>query len=173
MERWIHQVREQLENLLDQNASFHETSPRTYSTQPVSALATAFEDLPGFISRRVPVIFSRLAPFYHSGLLLIYKEERWYLQGAFQQGLYYPLPHMISNPEVTMPQISVGDIKRTSANAILEKLKLNDFLNREDCTALAYRPHHDYLFLLFSELPDLWLKDLAENTRIHVSRVLN
>lgn len=176
MEKWITQIKNQITNqietLLEKDMSF-ENPKLYYCPLPPSELSEVFKNLPSAETEKLKVIFSRLAPFYHSGLLLKTSKKQWQLAGAFQEGIYYPLPHMIADHPILIPQIELHEVKKTATISILKKLHLNDFLTADQSatyTALVLRPHDDFIYIFFSDMPDLWLKPLVEKTRFEISQ---
>jgi hypothetical protein len=168
MPNWIHDIKHKLETILEKPTTF-ENARSEFRVLSDEKLAEAFRDLKPNHTTQTQILFSRLAPFYHSGVLLKNKNNLWDVHGAFQEGVFFPLPSTVSESPTMLPPIQVGQIKKTETAAILKKLKLNDFLpaNKDSgfYSTLVFRPQQDYIFILFSEAPDLWLKNLAEKTQ--------
>jgi hypothetical protein len=122
--------------------------------------------------------------FFESGILLENHDKKWKAQAFFHHGVTELIKKSKliqqkkdsrnkifskSSPDdsntVSIPQVNIMTILRTESSVILHKLKL-DHLDRENkTTCLLIKVTPDFAFLLFSTLPDLWLKDHSENIR--------
>lgn len=108
------------------------------------------------------VIFSRLAMFFDSGVLLENNDGEWRAQARFHKG---HTQLMKTRPSVKIPHVNVLSVLRTPSAPLLQKLNLQHLDAEEKSNCLLIKASGDYAFLLFSTLPDIWLKDHAENVR--------
>ena len=110
---------------------------------------------------RAVVVFSRLAMCFESGIMLENNDGQWKAQASFHRGVTQLLKSE-SKRAVSIPEIDLLTVLKTASAPILEKLNLKnlDPQNRTCCLLIKATP--DYAFFLFSELPDVWLKEHAE-----------
>ncbi|HWU42470.1 MAG TPA: hypothetical protein VN132_03495, partial [Bdellovibrio sp.] len=85
-------------------------------------------------------------------------------QVSFHRGVTELLKNA-TKTSVKIPSTNLMAILKTDAFSMLEKLNLLslDPQNKSNCLLIKVTP--DFAFLLFSELPDLWLKEHIENVR--------
>lgn len=110
---------------------------------------------------RAVVVFSRLAMCFEAGVLLENNDGQWKPQASFHLGVTQ-LVKAAKKSAISIPQIDLLTVLKTSSAPVLEKMGLQDLdpHNRSSCLLIKATP--DYAFFLFSELPDIWLKDHTE-----------
>lgn len=107
---------------------------------------------------RAIVVFSRLSMLFDVGILLENNDGQWMSQAYFENGQ----SHLISAKSqcsISFPQVDLLTVLKTDAKSILAKLHLVhlDPENKLSCLLIKVSP--DFAYILFSKLPDIWLKD--------------
>ena len=160
-------LQDQLENLLSKD-----WGPQNQAVRPpfevltdLTQLETLGWALPEKEPGRSQVLFDRLSPYFESGLCFHYQSEdttqgwiRWRLECAFIQGQIYPLLPEDLQKQVALPQMNLTEIRRMNASALLGQLSLKDLGTHPELSCLVIRPAGERLWVLFSNLPDLFLK---------------
>lgn len=118
--------------------------------------------LPAEMFKRVSLLFSRMSVYFECGLLLCQQDGYWRSQSAFKQGQFYPILPDEKKLEINIPPMSLDQIQKLSAAAFLKKVNMSDLMTSPEATGLVIKPHPDFVFVLFSELPDVWLKQQIE-----------
>jgi hypothetical protein len=120
------------------------------------------ESLPDDTTDKAVILFSRLALYFDAGVFLELDSPKWEPQAHFHRGQVTVLKghqkHIIS-----LPSVELMSILRTDAKPVLKKLHLQSLDADHKTVCLLLRPAQDFAFLLFSSLPDLWLR---EHTRL-------
>ena len=148
------------------------------ASQDPSLIRGISQGLPDDHIDRAIIIFSRLAMFFDSGVLLENNDGKWKAQAFFHHGI----TELIKNSKapaakqalqksleyanvINIPKVSLMTVLKTDSASLLKKLNLLhlDPNNKTSCLLIKVTP--DFSFLLFSKLPDLWLKDHTENIR--------
>lgn len=119
---------------------------------------------------RTIVLFSRIALIYQSGVLFENTDGEWKAQAYFHKGHVSTLKDKQKNIKIKLPQIQPLSVFKTQSEPLLKKLNLThlDPYNHTQC--LMLQPSSDFAFLIFSEMPDLWLKDLTEKVNVALQR---
>lgn len=133
---------------------------------------------------RAIVVFSRIAMFFDAGILLENNDGKWKAQAFFYHGITElfksSFPLSTKNPSkppdvkikksenfshIQIPALNLMTVLKTDSITILKKLGLEhlDKENKTSCLLIKVTP--DFAFILFSTLPDLWLKEHMENIR--------
>ncbi len=153
------------------------------TTQDLSLIRGLAQGLPDDHIDRAIIIFSRLAMFFNSGILLENTDQKWKAQAFFHQGITellknsklkptksaigrtHPTGKQDENTTINIPNVNLMTVLKTDSHSILKKLNLNhiDPDNKTSCVLIKVTP--DFSFLLFSVLPELWLHDHIENIR--------
>lgn len=182
--RFLSQVQvlqDQLENLLSkdwgpQNQS--KLAPFEVLTD-LTQLETLGWALPEREPQRSQVLFDRLAPYFESGLCFHYTSEdpsqgwiRWRLSCAFSQGKIFPLIPQDLEKQVALPQMQLTEIRKMNASALLTQLDLKDLQTHPELSTLVIRPSGPLLWILFSNLPDLFLKTHINAIHEHSLKLL-
>lgn len=120
--------------------------------------------LPEDTTKRLSILFSRLNPYFDSGLLFSlkkvdsqFKKEEWSMIAGFHQGVYHPLDLVRKNNSLVLPYLQEYEIKKCSSEKILRQLDLSQFAS-SDTQAIILKPQHPFLYILFTSLPEPWLK---------------
>ncbi|MDG0817911.1 GTP cyclohydrolase [Bdellovibrio svalbardensis] len=154
-----------LENDFDPNSEEHERMRKEFESSRDSALVRGIsQGLPEDHIDRAIVVFSRLAMVFEAGVLLENNDGEWKAQAAFSKGI----TELLKNPSkatIKIPSVNLMTVLKTDAYSMLQKLNLNhlDPENKTACLLIKVSP--DFALLLFSDLPDLWLKEHTENVR--------
>lgn len=114
------------------------------------------------------ILFSRLALCFDQGILLENQDGAWRAQATFQEGLAKPLQKDLTE-RLSLPDIKSVDVIKTPSSTLLKKIGLEKDLRAVSSSAYLMRPVPDFAFVVFSTLPDLWLKAHLEL----VSKALN
>ncbi len=130
------------------------TDPRT--------LEGLSEGLPEDHSDRAVILFSRISLFFDAGIFLELDQQSWEPQAQFHFGQIKPLKNP-SKTKISLPNIPLMTVLKTNTQPILEKLNLQTLDPQGKTVCLFIKPAPDFSFLLFSSLPELWLK---EHTRL-------
>jgi hypothetical protein len=139
-------------------------------TTDLSQLDSIGEFLPQDLDSRVPLLFTRLHPYFDGGVLFQRVQNSWRPQWAFQRGFCFQLSHEENKMEFEFPALAMTEVKRARSQAVINDLGLEEQFNSEKIQALVFSPHPDYLFLVLSELAEPWLKLQVDRTQ---SKVLN
>lgn len=167
--RFMNQVQvlqDQLENLLAKDWGPARAVVPFEAQSDLSQLETLKWSLPEHEPERSQVLFERLSPYFESGLCFHDTARpvqpgwlRWRLSAAFHRGRTVPLlPEDISK-EMDLPSMSLTEIRRLNGGELLEKLKLIGLFPTEGQSALALRPSDRRMWILYSHLPDIFLKN--------------
>ncbi len=116
------------------------------------------EGLPQNSTDKAVILFSRLALFFDAGVFLESDKNLWEPQAHFHRGHIY-IPKSSQKKSISLPNIDLMTVLRTDAKPIFQKLNLQHFDTETGTACLFLRPGTDFSFLLFSSLPDLWLKE--------------
>lgn len=154
-----------LENDFDPKADENKAAQEVFEASRDLALVRGLsQGLPDDHIDRAIVVFSRLALHFDAGVLLENHDGIWKAQASFNRGI----PELLKNPaklSMSLPAVNMLTVLKTEARPMLEKLHLQhlDPQDRTDCLLIKATP--DFAFLLFSTLPDIWLKDHIEHVR--------
>lgn len=141
-------------------------------TTDLSKVSSLGEFLPDDLSGRVPIIFTRLNPFFDAGVLFKAKKSSWCPHWAFQRGHCFQLTKQENEMEFEFPELTLTEVKKAKSQAVISDLGLEEYFNNEKVSALVFRPHPDYLFLVLSELADPWLKLQVDRTQAKALNLL-
>jgi hypothetical protein len=114
---------------------------------------------------RAVVMFSRLAMCFELGVLLENNDSQWKAQAFFNRGVTELFKGQ-NKTVLPMPMASCLTILKTKSYPLLQKMNLHGLDSENKTQALMVKVTNDYAFVLFSVLPDIWLKDHAENIRM-------
>jgi hypothetical protein len=120
------------------------------------------ESLPSDSADKAVILFSRLALYFDAGVFLELDGAKWEPQAHFHRG-HVSVLKAPQKKSISLPKVELMAILRTSAQPVLEKLNMTSLDPDDKSVCLFLRPAPDFAFLLFSSLPDLWLK---EHTRL-------
>lgn len=130
------------------------------------------DSLPADSTDKTVILFSRLAMYFDAGVFLEADKNLWEPQAHFHRGHVSVLKGP-QKKQISLPKVDLMSVLRTDSKAVLQKLQLLqlDPDNRTSC--LFIRPGADFAFLLFSSLPDLWLKEHIRLVTEAIQRGLN
>lgn len=116
------------------------------------------ESLPSDSTDKAVILFSRLALYFDAGVFLEADKNLWEPQAQFHRG-HVNVLKPAQKKKISLPAVNLMSVLRTDAKPLLQKMNLLE-LDADNRTACLFlRPGADFAFLLFSSLPDLWLKD--------------
>lgn len=166
-EKWtlaprLQRLQKRLEDLLAQQPRLEPETAFEATHEPalVRDLAVGLPDDP--VDRSIRV-FCRLALMFDAGLMLERDGDGWVPQALFRQGLARPF--RTERPALNLPRLAPLQALRTSSAPLLQALDLTALDPEARWHAYLVQPTPEFAFLLFSGLPDLWLKD-------HLNRVV-
>ncbi|MGZ3742677.1 MAG: GTP cyclohydrolase [Pseudobdellovibrionaceae bacterium] len=116
------------------------------------------ESLPQDNTDKAIILFSRLVLYFDAGIFLEADKDLWEPQAHFHRG------HMtvLKTPQkktIFLPKVNLMKVLRTETEPILRKLNLEKLDSEAKTACFFLKPGIDFSFLLFSSLPDLWLKE--------------
>jgi hypothetical protein len=163
-------IQKRLESVLDNefeninHREIEETRQNFEANRDPSVVRGLAQALPDDHIDRAVVMFSRLAMCFESGVLLENHDGQWKAQAYFHKGIteLFKTAHKTVLP---MPVASCLTVLKTRSHPLLQKLNLEHLDPEKRTQALMIKVTHDYAFVLFSVLPDIWLKDHADNIR--------
>lgn len=130
------------------------------------------ESLPQDSTDKAVILFSRLALYFDAGVFLEADGKLWEPQAQFHRGQISVLKAAQKKP-LSLPEVDLMSVLRTNAEPVLKKLNLQKLDPENKTQCLFLRPGQDFAFLLFSSLPDLWLKDHIKLVTDSIHRGLN
>ncbi len=182
--RTVHALQKNLETVLEKDVWLDHQNPvpEFVAMTDVSHLEDTLEFLPvSSVEDRVVHLFSRLAPYFTSGVLLYKQDEKmdndsgplkkvmeiWRPQAIFNKGQFYA--SMVSQGKpyepvfLKLPFFPLLELRRTSPHTMLRQLHLQEFFDSPDSSAFAFKATEYFGFLVFSELPEPWLRTHIQN----------
>ncbi|MBO9668872.1 MAG: GTP cyclohydrolase [Bdellovibrio sp.] len=154
-----------LENDFDPNSEEHERVQKEFEASRDESLVRGLsQGLPEDHIDRAIVAFSRLAMLFEAGILLENNDGVWVAQASFHKGVT-ELFKGATKTTLSIPSTNMMSWLKTDAASVLRKTNLThlDPENKTSCLLIKITP--DFAVLLFSTLPDIWLKDHSENVR--------
>lgn len=130
------------------------------------------ESLPSDSTDKAVILFSRLALYFDAGVFLEADGAKWEPQAHFHRGHV----SVLKGPQkktISLPQTNLMSVLRTEAAPLLQKMNLVSLDPDGRTVCLFLRPGKDFAFLLFSSLPDLWLKDHMRSVSEAIQRGIN
>lgn len=113
---------------------------------------------------RAIVVFSRLSMLFDAGILLENHDGQWKAQASFHKGV----TELVKNNTksfLKIPDMTLMSVLKTDSRTMLEKLQLPHLDSENKASCLLIKTSQDFAFILFSNMPDLWLKEHIENIR--------
>lgn len=113
-------------------------------------------------------IFCRLAFLFECGFMLEKENEvgipdTWTPRAFFQNGQAQPLHHTSEKPglsqQIVLPKTAPLEALKNSADSILKTFGKEHFNLDKKLHAYLLQPTPELAFIVFSGLPDLWLRD--------------
>ncbi len=116
------------------------------------------DGLPRLEPARTECLFSRMIPYFNSGILFAREKNlSWSSRCAFQEGVFYPFPKDSPLLSMSLPEKPLTEILKLKYGGALTDLTHFGFL-KTDQQAFAFRNHPDFYFVVISALPEVWLK---------------
>ncbi len=134
---------------------------------------------------RSQVLFDRLAAYFESGFCLHLAQTLnpakktssqasetsdvpwcpWRMESAFHLGQILPLLPEDREKKISLPQMTLMEVRRLNPQLLLRELQFPFDLVDPEAAAFVIRPSDQRLWVLFSRLPDVFLK--SHLTTIH------
>jgi hypothetical protein len=158
-------IQVQLEKLLDgENGKLaapanENQRPQFHASTDLSHLRDILRNLPDHRQEFYPTLFSRLSLYFDAGLLMkIHPVQRELSrpEATFFKGEYYELDD--SYPWIQLPALPFHQVARFHPHSVLAPLALEPLCDSDHGQGLGFLVSEEHLFLLFSELPEIWLK---------------
>ena len=147
------------------------------SSQPIATIAKDFspqtdlqlvrglsQGLPDDHLDRAVVVFSRLGLFFDAGILIENNDGEWTAQACFHHG-HVQAFSKDQRKIMQVPRVDLMTVLRTPALPLLKKFSLTQIDPENKLQALMIKASHDYAYILFSHLPDIWLTDHITEVR--------
>lgn len=152
-------LQKQLQNLLEKSSAPNDLPPIPFeASTDLTQVGSLGIGLPESLKQRVPLLFSRLHPYFEAGVLFVRQGSSWCPQTAFQRGIVFILTPQETKMEFDFPTLTLTEVKKARSHDVLKDLGLEEYLNQTKVSTLVFSPHSDYLFLVLSDLADPWLK---------------
>lgn len=130
------------------------------------------ESLPNDNTDKAVILFSRLALYFDAGVFLEADKAHWEPQAQFHRG-HVSVLKPAQKKKISLPKADLMSVLRTDAKPLLQKMDLKNLDPEGRTVCLFIRPGTDFAFLLFSSLPDLWLKDHIRAVTEAIHRGIN
>lgn len=130
------------------------------------------ESLPNDNTDKAVILFSRLALYFDAGVFLEADKNLWEPQAHFHRG-HVSVLKTPQKKKISLPKVDLMSVLRTDAKPVLEKMNLQNLDGENKTVCLFLRPGADFAFLLFSSLPDLWLKEHIRGVTEAIQRGMN
>lgn len=153
-----------LENDFENKVEDTERQASFEASRDLSLVRGISQGLPEDHIDRAIVVFSRLAMLFDTGILLENNDGQWKAQAFFHKGSSQLLKNNVRSV-VKIPELTLMSVLKTDSAAILENLNLKQLDPGNKYTCLLIKVTPDFSFILFSSMPDLWLKDHIANVR--------
>lgn len=177
MEKWTHsltrglgRLQNSFESLLETDGGKKDPDAPPFEPSRDPALVEGMSlGLPDDHIDKAVILFSRLALSFDGGILLENHDGRWKPQAIFREGVARHL-RLENKESVALPEMSALSVLKTDGLALIKKLGVDAKTVPATKAAYILRPVPDFAYVLFSALPDLWLKDHLERTTHALSR---
>lgn len=169
-------LQKQLENLLEKepltdSKKSQERKP-FYPQTDLSQVETMGIGLPNDLKDRAIMIFSRMAPYFDSGLLFEERDGQWKAICGFDQGEYFPLKGVEIEIPFRFPDMSLVEVRRVNSPEIFSQLMDLQVIRSDRGQALIFKPQPQFIFMVTSTLGDPWLKPHIEKIQKEVLLLL-
>jgi hypothetical protein len=168
-------LQKQLENLLEKEPLTEkdriEKKP-FYPQTDLSQLENLSIGLPQYLRDRAVMIFSRIAPYFDSGLLFMETQGQWKAICGFDQGEFFPLKGVEIEIPFRFPDMSLVEVRRVQSPEIFSQLMDLQVIRSERGQALIFKPQPEFIFMVTSTLGDPWLKPHIEKIQKEVLLLL-
>lgn len=184
---------DQVQNLQKQISDLLEKEPLQKNKQPEKSF-TASNDLsqiegirialPVPLQARVETLFARLSPYFDAGLLFLRQPtiqnhdgasstvDNWVTLAAFDQGELYALRDIDLQIAFRFPQLTLVEVQKVHSKNLFDQLQQIRVAKTPSSQVLIFRPHPEFIFLISSDLPDLWLKPHVEKIQKELLLIL-
>jgi hypothetical protein len=168
-------LQKQLENLLEKRP-LQKSKPKKISdtfsaSQDLSQLDSIGIGLPSEIHARALMVFSRLQPYFESGLLF-HNQKTSKAIAAIDHGEFFQLHGTEIQIPFQIPSMNLIEVRKVQSAEIFSQLKEIQVIRSDRSQALIFRPHPEYIFLVTSTLADPWLKSHIELIQTEVLKLL-
>lgn len=162
----INKISKSLERFLDQDldqnfAEIERQQGLFEALRDSNALMGISEGLPSDHLMRVACVFAKLSIFFQAGVLLENNDNIWKAQAEFFKGHTRSI-QISPRPTIPIPSMNCLTVVRAPSRPVLKKLNLSRLDPQNKSQALLIKPTHDFAFLLFSDLPEIWLAEHTE-----------
>lgn len=141
------------------------TGPKFEVTTDLSGLSQMIGHLQGKSSDQAArTAFQFLTPYFESGVLMQYQNQTAKPQMAFRSGDIHPLLPQDLELNWNIPEFNFSEIKILISPKLKDDFAKLGFLDPETEVLIAFRFLPEYLVLLVSKLPDVFLQH-------HVTRI--
>lgn len=177
MEKWTRHLTSGIDRIQQRTQALLENE----SAEKITTETPAFEasrdqrlidglplQLPDDLVDRAIVIFGRLAGLFEAGILLEKEGGRWFPRARFHQGV--PRSMSVKAHSFQFPDCGPLQVLQTPARPLLAKLELQHLDPKNLLTGNLVRHVPEFSYLLFSALPDVWLKNHMEQITEALSR---
>lgn len=173
----ITHLQNRIESVLDQDleALSEEVQLTKKNFEPLTdprLLRGLSESLPADSTDKAVILFSRLALYFDAGVFLEADKNLWEPQAHFHRS-HVRVLKAAQKKKISLPNVSLLSVLRTNSQALLQKMNLTELDPDNKTVCLFLRPANDFAFLLFSSLPDLWLKDHMKLVTEAIHRGIN
>ena len=162
----VRSVKKNLELILDEDKWTHNDFE---ISRDYFSLNSSLTNLPLDKSEKSLTLFGNLSSFFSSGIFL-YKQatkDRIWTQGsAFKNGKFKRLSDIQKSKGISLPQMKNGELRKTSPYVLLSQIDLCSWSDGTDSTAFVLQLNEHFVFLLFIDLPEPWL-------RFHIEKLYN
>lgn len=168
-------LQKQLEDLLEKKP-LHDKKTESKNNFQVTTDLTQLDGIgigaPKELAQRVQFLFTRLAPYFDSGLLFKQFGSEWKAIAGFDQGDYFPLKGVEIELPFKFPDMNLIEVRKVHSPEIFSQLMDLKVLRSPKGQALIFKPQPEYIFLVTSSLGDPWLKPHIENIQKEILMLL-
>lgn len=164
-------LQKQLEHLLEKDPLLEDNKLEKkpfYPQTDLSQVDTISIGLPVDLKERAVMLFSRLAPFFDSGLLFQEMQGQWKAICGMDRGDFFPLKGVEIEIPFRFPEMSLIEVRRVSSPEIFSQLMDLQIIRSEKSQALIFKPQPQFIFMITSSLADPWLKPHVERIQKEV-----
>lgn len=183
----VQNLQKQIADLLEKEP-LEKNQPVKTSTFSASTDLSQIEEirlgLPVQLEARVETLFARLSPYFEAGILFHRQPsmqnhdgvnatvDQWMTQAGFDQGQFYALRNVDLQIPFRFPQLTLVEVQKVHSKNLFDQLQQIRVAKTPGSQVLIFRPHPDFIFLVSSELPDLWLKPHVEKIQTELLLIL-
>jgi hypothetical protein len=168
-------LQKQLEDLLEKSPMQKEKLAKSTAdfsaSQDLTQLDSIGIGLPSDPEARALMVFSRLHPYFESGLLFKGGKNLKAI-AAIDHGEFFNLHGTEIKIPFQIPSMNLLEVKKVQSSEIFSQLKEIQVIRSDKSQALIFRPHPDFVFLVTSTLADPWLKTHIEKIQKELLKLL-